>query len=65
MNSLDLNGEERVWIDGYSKGSLDIFSQSDFIVHLDLIEALDESWILDFVLELLQQDGICQPFIIA
>lgn len=65
MNTLDLDREERVGIDGYSKGSFDVLGQSDLVVHFDLIEALDESWIIDFALELLQQDRIGQPLVIA
>lgn len=65
VNSLDLNGEERIRIDRDSKSSFNVFSQSDLVVHLDFVEALNKGRIVNLVLEPLEQDGIGQPLVIA
>lgn len=65
VNSLDLNGEKRIRIDWNTKGSFNVFSQSDLVVHLDFVEALNKGRIVNLVLEPLEQDGIGQPLVIA
>jgi hypothetical protein len=65
VDSLNLNGKQRVGIDRNSESPFDIICQSDFIIHLDFIEFLYENWIIHFVLKFLEKDGIGEPLVIT
>lgn len=61
VDTLDLDGEERVGVDWNIESSLNVLCQSDLVLVLDVVKSLDEGSVINFSLNLAEQCRISKP----